>query len=198
MAPCRIQFSRMANRRNPIVIPILQLWHRYREQRLRSHDTLPPPRVPSLSPQSNLSRHTLREAKGTLRHHVVPSGLPHFQQLPAFLPTRSSRCPPTSLNRRWPWWLCRLLEQPHWTQDRSFLVCLLPSPSLNAPASPRSRTHKQTPTLTSPQGTSNEMGHGPCRRIRLLPPCRIPLLHPELCAHVHRSHLDPLVLRHPA
>jgi hypothetical protein len=42
------------------------------------------------------------------------------------------------------------------------------------------------------------MGHGPRRRLRLLPPRRIPLLHPELRPHVHRRHLDPLVLRDPA
>lgn len=48
------------------------------------------------------------------------------------------------------------------------------------------------------QGASNEMGHGRRRRIRLRTPRRIPLLDPKRRSHVHRRHLDALVLCHPA
>lgn len=41
------------------------------------------------------------------------------------------------------------------------------------------------------------MGHGRRGRRRLRPPRRVPLADPELRPHVHRRHLDPLVLRHP-
>jgi hypothetical protein len=134
MAPFHIRFSRRANRRSSVVIPNFQLWHRYRERtrttpsQRRRHRPSPFPLPPTFS------RTHSRTAKGRHSNHVVPPRLPHLQQLPALLPRRTRRCPPTSFHRRWAWRLRRLLEQPHWPQDRSFLVRFLATLRLNAPA----------------------------------------------------------------
>jgi hypothetical protein len=95
-----------------------------------------------LLPLSTQPRQSLRTSK---RHsnHVVPPRLPHLQQLPTLLPTRTSKWPPTSNHGRRSRRLCWLLEQPHWPQDRSLLVCRLRHfPGSNAPT--RAHTNHYT------------------------------------------------------
>jgi hypothetical protein len=136
VAPSRIRFSRMANRSRAHRTPDLESSGRYREQ-LRN---LTRRRLP---PQLSLkSRQSLSTSK---RHsnHVVPPRLPHLQQLPTLLPTRTSKWPPTSNHGRRSRRLCWLLEQPHWPQDRSLLVCRLRHfPGSNAPT--RAHTNHYT------------------------------------------------------
>jgi hypothetical protein len=124
-APCSLAAT--SHRRNRIVSPTLNFGPGIANSACASsHTTTLAVTHPPAHPEPPLNPHSssgaLERPEGINSHHVVPPGLPHLQQLPALLPTSPRRCPSTSLHGRWPWWLCGLLEQPHWSQDGSFLV----------------------------------------------------------------------------
>lgn len=125
IAPCRIKFSRRANRRqaerNPDVFNF-GTGIANTKTCSSSHDTCPL-RLTNAPNYTSRERARRRLKRESISKHVVPTRRPHLQQLPALLPTRSRRCPSTSIHHRRPRRLRWLLEQPNWAQDRSLLVC---------------------------------------------------------------------------